>query len=158
ATGGDPPLPTDDPPDSFPKPVRDLLTKAEERLKRQDLAGAALYRVRAAEVDATADPARFDVHRRSVSLYRQAPPRFGEAGLSAAQPPLVPEKPLDRQLRNVFGPDGESIIFFPMAFTTPPHAVRRFDIRSARELGRAIPINGKFYSEALRPVVPTADG
>jgi eukaryotic-like serine/threonine-protein kinase len=158
AAGGDPPLPTDNPPDCFPKPVRDLLTKAEERLKRQDLAGAALYTVRAAEVDATADPARLDVHRRSVSLYRQALSRLGDAGPSAAQTPLVPEKPLDRQMRSVFGPDGESVVFFPMAFTAPPHAVRRFDIRSAHELGGRILINGKFYSEALRPVVPTADG
>lgn len=114
-----------------------------------------LYTIQAAELDT--DAARLDHHRRSVSLYGQALPRIGESEPSAMKSPLIPEKPLEQQCRSTFSADG-AIVFFPMGHVHPPHIVRRFDLRTGRELGKQFVAEGLFHYDALLPVVTTTDG
>lgn len=153
---GDPPLPTEASPGPFPKPVRDILNKAEERIIRKDIAGAYLFAIRAAEMDAVPD--RLDHHRRSIGLYRQALPRIGDTAPSVERTPLLPEKSLEVQCQSTFSTDGATIYFIPNSYTARPHAVRRVDVRSGRELGSRIPVDGFFNSDTVRPVAPTRDG
>jgi eukaryotic-like serine/threonine-protein kinase len=151
-THGDPPLPMEYSPDPFPKLARDALIKVEARFNRNDLAGAMLFEIQAAELDQ--DPARLEHHRRSVSLYRQALPRIGDAALCVATTPLIPEKPLEQQSRSCFAPDG-SIILCPMGFVARPHNVRRFDLSSGQELGTKIAVDAAFTSDARQPIAMT---